>query len=272
MSSLLDSEIKRGILFMRRSMLAVGLLVGGTLAGCSSSPGAPVAQSSTNAVAAPAAVSSSSSPPAPPAPAAYAATGTASDSQGDTATVSVSVGTPVPLTSIGLENVSSCEDDNFNYRTDQWMATPVQVTVTLTSSLAVPVFVSIDGTQAVDSSGSVGPNGNLPGWASSAQGSGNCEIETISWGNVAPGHPVTWSGWLMDPDAITPDDPNGSSAETEILLLPVLDFGSGDADFKSDAAASHNLVECGNLFPPTPEIAVDKSLAISRGCTAYTGS
>jgi hypothetical protein len=256
---------------MRRLAFAAAVLVTGTLAGCSSSSGASAADPSANAVSAPTASGLPSSP-ASTVPASYAATGTASDSQGDTATVSISVGAPVPLTSVGVGNVSPCDEigENFNYQTDQWMATPVQVTVTLTSSLDVPVTMAIDGTNEIDTSGNAQPSGNLPGWASSAQDASNCQAEAISWNNVASGHAVSWSGWLMDPDVITPDDPNGSSAKTEIFLLPNLDFGSGNADFKPEAAASHNLVDCGEVTPG-PEIAVDRSLALSRGCTAYTG-
>ena len=256
---------------MRRLAFAAAVLVTGTLAGCGSSSGAPAADSSANAVSAPTAISLPSSP-APTVPMSHAATGTASDSQGDTATVSISVGAPVSLTSIGVGNVSPCDEmgENFNYQTDQWMATPVQVTVTLTSSLDVPVIMAIDGTHEIDTSGNAEPNGNLPGWASSAQDVSNCQNEAISWNNVASGQTVSWNGWLMDPDAITPDDPNGSSAKTELFLMPDLELGSGNADFKPDAAASHNLVDCGEVMPG-PEIAVNRSVALSRGCTAYTG-
>lgn len=253
-------------------------LAANLLAACSSSSSttaatAPASTGPASSVATAPVSPAADSPSARPAAATtLAATGTATDSQGDTATVSISIGAPVSLTSIGVGSVSPCDEmgENFNYQTDQWMATPVQVTVTLTSSVAVPVTMAIDGTHEIDKSGNAEPNGNLPGLASSAQDASNCQNEVISWNNVASGQAVSWSGWLMDPDAITPDDPNGSSAETELFLLPNLDLGSGNADFKPDGTASHNLVDCGEV-QPGPEIAVDRSLALSRGCTAYTG-
>ena len=151
------------------------------------------------------------------------------------------------------------------------MAIPVHIAVTLTSSLSIPVSLAMDGTNQIDTSGDVEPNGNLPSWAEPVDTNMDCQDEGLTWSNLASGQTVSWNGWLMDPDTITPDDPTGSSARTEIFLLPDVELGSGDADFTPNFVASHNLVDCAEVTPG-PEIAVDVSLALSLGCTAYTGN
>lgn len=265
---------------MRRRAFAALIVAAGSLAACSSSPGLPAATASANAqasttsaVAAPS-QDASSAAPSSSFPAGYAATGTAADTQGDTATVSVSIGAPVSLTSLGVTNVTACTDvgENLQYETDQWMATPVRIDVTLTSSLAVPVTVTLDGSEDIGMSGAE-PNENLTSWAAPAQddSGGSCQNEGIFWQSVTPNQAVSWSGWLMDPNAITANDPTGSSAHTEIFLMPVVELSSSQAVLKLDTTASHNLLDCLNVNPG-PVIAVDVSLARSRGCTTYTGT
>lgn len=263
---------------MRRTAFVAMVAACGSLAACSSSPSTPVAATSVNAPATTTSADTATSPvddassasASTSFPAGFAATGTATDSQGDTATVSISIGTPVSLTSLGVANVSACTSvgENLEYETDQWMATPVQVNVTLTSSLAVPVIVALDGSQEIDTSG-VASNGNLPSWAEPAQGGEqSCPDTGITWTNVTPNQAVSWTGWLMDPQAITVNDPTGSAADSEIFLMPEVELSSSVANFTPNAGTSQNLVDCAN----ETVIAVDTSLARSRGCTAYKGS
>ncbi len=210
------------------------------------------------------------------APTGYAATGTAADSQGDKATVSISIGSPVPLTDLNQRNVSACDGmSDLSHGADQTMAIPVQITITITSSLATPVGVGLDGTDEVTSGGNVGVNENWPLWATGPGGDGpKCDSTDngVAWVNVAAGQPSTWSGWLIDPEAITPDDPTGSSAKKTIFLEPAVDVGLTGGNFVPDLADSQNLVKCAAGVPDGPVIAVVPQVALASGCTKYTGN
>jgi hypothetical protein len=162
------------------------------------------------------------------------------------------------------------------------MAIPLQVTVTLTSSIATGVYVELDGTQVVAPGGNVNGNPNIMSatWAtySSDSACGDGEGDglgldgTLGWDNLAPGQPVTWSGWEIDPDVITPDDTSGSAVNQVIFLEPGVTFGNGAADFTFDASDNQNLLICPAQVDGGPVIAVDPSVAHANGCTAYTGS
>jgi hypothetical protein len=202
-------------------------------------------------------------------------TGTATDSQGDKATVSISIGSPTPLTDLNQQNVSACDDmSNLSYDANQTMAIPVQMTVTVTSSIATPVGIDLDGTHDVASGGNVDVNGNLPSWATGSGGGGQCDSSGggVTWDSVAPGQSGTWSGWLIDPQAITPDDPTGSSAKETIFLEPVVNLGMNDGNFVPDLANSQDLVKCTAGVPFGAVIAVAPQVALASGCTKYTGS
>ena len=260
------------------------------LAACSSS-------SSLTAAAAPASTSPASSaapipPPSSPvassspsavsvAPATFAATGsgTATDSQGDAATVSVSVGTPVPQLSLNQAELTGCtSEDVISDGADQTMAIPLQITATLTSSIATDVLVEVNGTQVVAPGGNVTGNPNMVSatWAaysgdSACTNSGGID-GTLEWDNVAPGQTVTWSGWELDPDVITPDDTSGNAVDQVTFQEPGVSFGNGGADFTYDTERSQNLVTCPGQIDGGPIIAVDASIARANGCTASTGS
>jgi hypothetical protein len=236
----------------------------------------PASSSAATAPASPAAADSPSATPA--APTTFAATGTAIDSQGDKATVSVSIGKPVPQLSLNQADLTACGiAGELSYDADQTMAIPVQLTATLTSSIATTVILSMDGTNVVAPGGNANGNGNPPTWATEGDNStcGNSSggVVALEWDNLAPDQPVTWSGWLLDPGVITPDDTSGSAVNQVFFLEPVVNFGSGgSADLVADAAHSQNLVNCDAGVQGGPVIAVDLGVARANGCTTYTGS
>lgn len=258
-------------------------LAASLLAACSSSSSttagaapASTGRSAATAPASPAAVASPSTTPA--APTTFAAIGTATDSQGDKATVSVSIGKPVPQLSLSQAGLTACGiAGDLSYNADQTMAIPVQVTTTLTSSIATTLIVEIDGSNVVAPGGNVNSNGNPPTWATESDSStcGNSpgsDLE-LELDNLAPGNPATWSGWLLDPGVVTPDDTSGSAAGQVFFLDPAVNFGSGgNAGLVADAAHSQNLVNCAAGVQGGPVIAVDPSVARANGCTVYNGS
>jgi hypothetical protein len=260
---------------MRRTYVVM-LFAVGLLTACSSSSPTSVISAPASGVPATASPADASGPASPPAgPSSPAATGTATDGQGDKATVSITVGNPTPLTNLNQQNVNACDDfGDISADASQTIAIPVQITVTVTSSLATSVGVDIDGTHEVTSGGDVDVNGNLPSWATESGGGPQCDSSGggVTWNNLAPGQPSTWSGWLIDPEAITPDDPAGSSAKKMIFLEPVVNMGSSDGNFVPDLADSMNLVTCTAGVPFGAVIAVDPQVALAAGCTKYTGN
>jgi hypothetical protein len=170
---------------------------------------------------------------------------------------------------------AACDDfGDISADASQTIAIPVQITVTVTSSLATSVGVDLDGTHEVTSGGNVEVNGNLPSWATESGDGPQCDSSGggVSWNNLEPGQASTWSGWLIDPGAITPDDPAGSSAETTIFLEPVVNLGPNDGNFVPGLADSTNLVKCTAGVPFGAVIAVDPEVALADGCTKYAGN
>jgi hypothetical protein len=205
----------------------------------------------------------------------FAATGTVTDSQGDKAAVSVSIGKPVPQLSLNQARLNACSDfDNITDSANQTMAIPLQITVTLTSPIATDVIVSLDGTQAVAPGGSVNTTSWPTMWATYV-GNSPCSVSDqdgmVEWTNLQSNQTATWTGWELDPRVITPNDPRGSAVDQVVFLGPVVNFGNGNADFTADAAHSQNLLNCAGV-QGGQVIAVDPSVAKANGCTAYTGS
>jgi hypothetical protein len=221
------------------------------------------------------------------APAASAISGTVTDSQGDAATVNVNIGTPVPQLSLNQAELIGCSSEDGPVISDganQNMAIPLQFTVTLTSSIATDVGLEMVGSYVVAPGGNINsnPNAVTDTWVTytsdSACGGGGSD-DSLVWDNVTPGQSVTWSGWEIDPDAITPDDMTGSAASQVMFLQPGGGFGDGSGVFTIDGATSQNLVNCPGLVNGGaavaiggPVIAVNPSVALTNGCTAYTGS
>lgn len=266
-------------------MAATLPLVACLLAACASSPATSAAiPPSTTGNPSSSAATTGGGPAAPANPAASpaapmtrAATGTATNSQGDAAKVSVSIGKPVPLLTLNQAALTACSSfDVITDGADETMAIPIQVTATLTSSIATSLDLVIDGTNVVAAGGNVNtnPNGEEP-WvtydSNSACSTADQDGE-LEWDNLAPGQSVTWSGWELDPDVITPDDTSGSAVNQVIFMLPEVGFGtSGGAGVDTNAAHSRDLVNCSAVYGG-PVIAVDPSVALANGCTAVTGS
>jgi len=158
------------------------------------------------------------------------------------------------------------------------MAIPLQVTVTLTSSIATDVGLEMQGTYVVAPGGNVNQNPNMltDTWAAYSSDSACTTSDgtdgDLEWDNVAPGQTVTWSGWELDQGVITPDDTTGSAVDQVTFQEPGVSFGNGGADFTFDAARSANLVTCPGQVAGGPIIAVDPSVARANGCIASTAS
>lgn len=243
-------------------LLAVGL------AGCASS-GSPSAVTTTYSPSPTHAASSA--PAARNTFAALAMTGKVDGLKGDKADVTVSIGTQVALTSIPQSELTVCDTTNPFYQADRAVAIPVVVTVKLTSPLATPLTMALDGTQQVTSGGATGAEENFPTFAQLGASDGSCGTSgnpvAVTWNDLnGQGSSGMWEGYLIVPEAITPDDPGGSAAKTMILLPPKFFFGVENADTHIDRAKSPGLVQCSGLMP-SDAVAVSSKVALAHGCT-----
>lgn len=253
---------------MRRSIVGTIVAVG-LLSACSASPApsvttAPPASTATADDSGSSAAGGDSAPPASTtAPASYAVTGTASDAAGDKATVSVSIGTPVPYSSLSQQQFTGCADT-----TDQadrpdpphTVAIPIDVTATVTSSIPVTLIVGLSNVSTSDGSGGE----NLNYWWDSASSGPTCDTSggAWTWDNLEPGQPGTWNGYLFVEGVITPDDPTGSAAKKTIMDEPQVSFANQEPQYKVNLAESHNIVNCDG-----PVLAVAPDTAMANGCT-----
>lgn len=251
-----------------RSLSAAILLLALGLTGCASSgsPSATTATYASNPTHA-----ASSAPTAHHAFASLAMTGKVDGLQGDKADVTISTGTQVPLTSVPQSELTVCDTTNPFFQADRAVAIPVVVTVKLTSALATPLTMGLDGTQQVTSGGATGAEGNFPTFAQLDASDGSCDTTgnpvAVTWNDLSgQGSSGMWEGYLIVPEAVTPDDPGGSVAKTMILLPPKFFFGVENADTHIDRAKSPGLVECSGLMP-SDAVAVSPKVALAHGCT-----
>lgn len=252
-----------------RNLSAAILLFTLGVAGCASS-GSPSAVTTANAPK-PARVTSSAPAAAHHAFASLAMTGKVDGLKGDKADVTVSIGAQVPLTSVPQSEVTVCDTTNPFYEADRAVAIPVVVTVELTTSLATPLSMALDGTQEVTSGGATGAEGNFPTFAQLGASDGSCATTgnpvSVTWNDLnGQGANGMWEGYLIVPEAITPDDPAGSVAKKMIILPPKFFFGVENADTHIEPAQSPGLVQCSGLTP-SDAVAVSPKVAVEHGCT-----
>jgi hypothetical protein len=262
---------------MIKRLIPAAILAALVLAGCgstSSTPGADPAASprlTTHAPSSPAASATASSSAVP----SSAAAATVTDGSGDKLLMFVDFEAPEPLTRLNPSEVSTCEEGGtnpFQYEPSRSVAIRVDIEAEITSSLSSPLGISLDGSHLLTSGGGVESNGNEPMWAAVTDGAATCSssggIVGLTWSNLEAGVSSGWSGWLILPAAITPDDPTGARvARQVIMLLPVVNFGMNDATWHTSKHwPSTNLVKCSGVMPPTV-IAVSPKTALAHGCT-----
>ncbi|MBV9821446.1 MAG: hypothetical protein JO144_04320, partial [Actinobacteria bacterium] len=95
----------------------------------------------------------------------------------------------------------------------------------------------------------------------------------VNWHNASPGVPYTWHGYILEPNAITPNDPTGAASDLPRLLLDPLVFLSAGSfpTINYDKASSPSEVLC--QYPMgggsgRPLLAIDPSTALNYGCSS----
>lgn len=249
------------------------VVLGVTACGSSNStsaPGrsqAPAAQSATPTASAvsPSPSTTTYAPAYPP-----AAIGVAEDSSGDKAELDIFIGPAKPLTNLSASSETTCGTDTspFDYQPNLAVAIPVEIDAYLDSDLSTQFGVDFP-TQEVYPGGNMQSEGNPPVWIQDTNSTGDCSggAGSVLWSNLAPHNPVSWTGYIVLPLAITPDDPSGLDiANRELLEMPTINFNMSDATWHLKTPQSHGLVDCSGAEPPTM-IAVDVTTATQSGCT-----
>jgi hypothetical protein len=241
-----------------------------------SAPGAnsPASDPPSSSPAATASPSSSTTTYAP----AYspAATGFATDSQGDKAELGITfTGKPVPLTDLTESNETVCgsaggQVSPWQYEENRAVAIPVEIDAYLDSDLSTAFGVDFP-TQEVYPGGNMQSEGNPPTWIQDTNSTGDCSDgggEAL-WSNLSPHLAVSWTGYIVLPLAITPNDPSGLRvANRELLEMPTITAGMTNMQWHILYAKSHGVVDCAGAMPPTM-IAANVTTTLHYGCTRH---
>lgn len=256
--------------------------IGSSVAADLAAPGTPVIPAAGTGAAQTTSTSTtttSSSAPAANGGLSLAATGTASDSGGDRAAFSISVGSPVPLSQVQNSTTQLCNDQISQVAGDpsRAVAVPVQISGTVTSSLSTDYGVNL-GFAAVQSGNQIEP-GPLPlliaiNYSNTGpECTGALEInQLIDWTSAASGAANTENLWIVVVNDITPNDPTDQNGVAHrLLLVPSFSLANQNADYNVDSS-SPNAVMCTAASDPAvgqiPYIAVDKAVALQNGCTS----
>jgi hypothetical protein len=271
---------------MRRVLTSLVLVCStGVLATACGQPAA------TSASSAPAVTQQPSSPTAattqPPATAAPSPSGPApaavetfTDSEGNKIQMTLTIGQPEPLSSVSDQVANACDDDVTS--ASQAVVFPLDMTLTLESPVAVtvlaglsPGFVTSGGVNApYNPVGS--PTGPGFWWAATIADGPTCVSDNtpadIQFSLNADGS-STADGYVIAPEAITPDNPAGlANSAGALVMQPGIDINADGTSpaVTVDTADSPNLVDCGGTaggLVNDDYVALDPEYAIAGGCT-----
>jgi hypothetical protein len=261
----------------RLALVALPLALAWLLAGCSSSSDPTISQPSPTASARPA--SSTTQTPAFP----NSVTGTTADQQGNTARVTVGVGTPEPLSKLSDPTPTTCNQAiaSDGQSVSGAVAIPLHVSAELTSTLKAPLNVALGEVFSIEpQSHAVQPLSNNTSlkllWASAYTNSEPLcpTIAEVKWSAevLTPNVPATWEPWLVIAGAIAPNDPTGEQVVNQLLIRPGASVGSGPGNGDLTPQGS-GWVDCSvdeSIAGPhnEPFLAVDPTVAEANGCAA----
>ena len=225
------------------------------------------------------------SPTANPATAQSTVTGIATDSEGDTVTIGIYFARAGIGAGPSDDAVKQCSTDLQAEADslDRALVIPFHVTARITSTLSTPIQLNFsNGLHQVSSGGNTQPLDRNPYWAMDysdghvcqAPGDGTFSPGTINWATAGPHATYTGSGWLILPDAITPNDPDGSTSyATKIVIIPTVRLGNNMASFTFNPASSRTSSSLVSCFLPDPAagstlyLATNPTAATAFGCT-----
>jgi hypothetical protein len=214
------------------------------------------------------------------------ASGNASDSAGDQIAVQLSVGEPVPASEISDAAVQGCESELSTTGSSVARSAAIRVTVTVTVVSSEAVTVELDmGDSADAADNNYGALLNIDQlypylfWATTYSDSGavctrSTDATGVSWGsvtwqNLAPNRPGTWTSYLVWPEAITPAAASLSDPQNPInavIFDPSVTIADSPGEGLPLNSGQAGVVTCpgtlGQLF-----LADDLAGAEAQGCT-----
>jgi hypothetical protein len=210
--------------------------------------------------------------------------GDASDSDGDTPRISLELGAPLALTSSSSAGPSVCDSQltALGSNPARALAVPVTVTGDMTSTLPTELAVGINAISFVTSGGNVDAGGldtmsTPPLWAADYSTGLTCDTSTdyldaatVGWSADVSGTSHTWDTWIVLPDVITPDNPDGSDITGRLLLKPTVRIGDESASFTPDPTSKSAHVYCLGADPAAgtfPCAAAAPAATESNGCS-----
>lgn len=209
-------------------------------------------------------------------------TGTARDDDGDEVAITIGLGEPKPVSELSDPALDACEQtiNGVGSSPSRSVAVPVHVTMTVTSSLAADVVLSLNQMQLITSSGSHTTPNVL--WAANYSTSGpDCGNDALGAGTVhwdaeaaTPDSDHSWNAWIVALGAITPRDPSGLEVTQRLVFSPLVRLSNNLAGYRFDASSSPRVVDCAAYDPAagsTPYIAVDPDGALAAGCSPHGG-
>jgi hypothetical protein len=268
----------------RCAALGLALMAGLTLTACSgSTPVGPIRSS----------VSFSTDPPnvtstaatdagtASASPVQTAGTYTGSDDSGNAARMVISLGTIQPASQITDPVLQACADkvSSLSSSFDRTQAVPISIQIQLTSTLSSNLIVNLSEQYLAVHGGSPEAASNeepfllAAGYATGPE----CAIPDaingrIQWQNARPGVPQVWHGYILQANAMTPNDPSGAASDIHRLLLnPLVSLSAASlANMTFVTASSPSEVLC--QYPMgggggRPLLAIDPSWVLNYGCS-----
>jgi hypothetical protein len=205
---------------------------------------------------------------------------TASDQGGDRVALTIGVGKPTPADSVDNDAVKACANtiEAVGSSLQRSVAVPVSVGMKVLSSQGTDVVAGLGTISQVTSGGGV----TLPPialWAATygdggPQCTGPDQVLTsgfVHWAADAaqPGKAEAWSAYMVFPNAISPNDPDGSETSGRILISPTARLaGNIGIDYKY--GSSTGVVRCSANDPAlgtVDYVAIDPNTALANGCT-----
>jgi hypothetical protein len=265
--------------------LASSLLVSLLVVGCGSSGEPTITASAIPSTTSTATATSKKQPPTTPV-FANTVSGTTSDQQGDSAEITVGVGSPQPLEKLSDPIATACNQEitNSGQSLGSAVAIPLRFTTRLTSSLKVPLAVLGKANYLNVQKQEVEPATNDTAvpilWAVSYSNTGPVcrpsgelgEGPEVTWSaeTITPNVPNTSDSWLILVKVITPNDSSGSETVDRVLIWPGASVGSQPTNGDLTPRGS-GWVRC-SVFEASVHLesylAVDPASVKANGCSA----
>jgi hypothetical protein len=211
-----------------------------------------------------------------------AAVVTTSDSAGNKASLTISLGKIQPANQITDSLVQTCSSNiaSLGSSLDRSLAIPISLSIKVTSSLPTTLGVSLVDQYLAVPAAPVSKVVSTPiffaeGYSDGPQCASPSMNPTtagqITWNNSPAGAPQTWRGYIIQANAITPNDPTGSASDLHKLLIdPVVSVGQSTINdgIHYDTANSPFEMLCQSFGGDNqPLVAIDPTAVTSKGCS-----